>query len=289
MTERPSAPRTPSRLRRTVTAGVAGLAGLSLVLTTAACVSDNTDSDENTIRVATSPGPYSEIFREGITPILEEDGYTVEFDDYTELQQADTALMEGGADLNVDQHIAYMENFNAESGADLAAITPVPTVPAGLYSSRHHSLDEIADGQTVSVPEDPSNTSRAYNLLVKAGWLTLKPGTDEASVTAADIQDNPHNLDIQLVDSAFISRAIDDVDWAVIPGSMSYASGIDTNLQLLQEDLLPALVLQAVTQQDQVDSDWAKAVADAYASDEFATYMAGRDEDDYWVIPEELQ
>lgn len=276
-----------SRLLRTATAGVAAT---GLVLTAAACADDGSGSDDdNTIRVATSPGPYSELFREGITPILEEDGYTVEFDDYTELQQADTALMEGGADLNVDQHIAYMENFNEESGADLAAITPVPTVPAGLYSSRHDNLDEIADGQTVSVPEDPSNTSRAYNLLAKLGWITLTDDADPAMVTAEDIADNPYDLDIQLVDSAFISRAIDDVDWAVIPGSMSYASGIDTDLQLEQEDLLPALVLQAVTQQDQVDSDWANAVADAYASDEFADYMASRDEDDYWVIPEELQ
>ncbi|MEJ6548850.1 MetQ/NlpA family ABC transporter substrate-binding protein [Corynebacterium sp. USCH3] len=280
--------------RRTTIRRVLRTAGAATVTTglavgVAACADDGPGQEEGTIRVATSPGPYSELFREGVAPIVEEDGYTVEFDDYTELQQADIALQEGSADLNVDQHIAYMENFNREAGADLASVTPVPTVPAGLFSSRHDSLDEIADGQSVSIPEDPSNASRAYRLLVKAGWLTVKDGTDEADIAADDIEDNPHDLDIRLVDSAFISRAIDDVDWAVIPGSMSYASGIDTDLQLLQEDLLPELVLQAVTQQDQVGSDWADAVADAYRSDEFADYLAGRDEDDYWVVPEELQ
>ncbi|MGO1949785.1 MAG: MetQ/NlpA family ABC transporter substrate-binding protein [Mycobacteriaceae bacterium] len=278
--------RTTRAARTLRSAGAIGVAG-ALVLTTAACMGgDDGGDDDDTIRVATSPGPYSELFREGVTPILEEQGYEVTFDDFTELQQADIALSEGSADLNVDQHTAYMDNFNSESGGDLGSIVPIPTVPAGLFSSQHTDLGEIEDGQTVSIPEDPANTSRAYRLLVKAGWLTLKDGTDETAVTAEDIEDNPHDLDIQLVDSAFISRAIDDVDWAVIPGSMSYSSGIDTDLQLLQEDLLPDLELVAVTQQDQVGSDWAEDVKDAYLSDEFAEYLASRDEDDYWVVPE---
>lgn len=148
------------------------------------------------IRVAASPGPYTDLFREGVAPILEDEGYTVEFEDFTELQQANVALQEESVDLNVDQHTAYMEAFNRDSGADLASLTPIPTVPAGLFSSKHTSLDDVKDGQTVSIPDDSSNTSRAYRMLVRAGWLTLKPGTDETQITGEDIDENPHNLDI---------------------------------------------------------------------------------------------
>ncbi|MDN6281422.1 MAG: MetQ/NlpA family ABC transporter substrate-binding protein [Corynebacterium sp.] len=239
-----------------------------------------------TTLAAASPGPYTDLFRDGVAPILEDEGYTVEFKDYSELQQANIALHEGGADLNVDQHTAYMEAFNRDAGADLASLTPIPTVPAGLFSSSHTSLDDVADGHTVSIPDDPSNTSRAYRILVQAGWLTLKPGTDDTQITSEDIAENPHNLDINTVDSSIIPRSIDDVDWAVIPGSRSYAAGTDPKLQVLQEELLPELVLVAVTQSDQVDEDWAQAVTDAYNSEEFAEFLDEENKDGYWFVPE---
>ncbi|MEY8567068.1 MetQ/NlpA family ABC transporter substrate-binding protein [Corynebacteriaceae bacterium 7-707] len=272
-------------LRRVGATAVAATLAASL----AACVDDGSQQEEGTIRVGTSPGPYSEVFREGIVPILEDDGYEVTFDDFTELQQADIALKEGSVDLNVDQHTAYMEAFNRDAGADLVAVTPVPTVPAGLYSSTHDSLDEIADGQTVSIPEDPSNASRAYRILAQAGWLTLKDGADDTELTAGDIADNPRGLDIRTLDSAFIPRGLDDVDWAVIPGSMAYASGVDPELQLLQEELLPELELVAVVRSEDAESEWADAVAAAYRSDEFAEYLESRGEDSYWFIPEALK
>ena len=272
-----------SRIFRTLGATTLA-AGVAFIL--AACADDESDTDDQTIRVAASPGPYTDLFRDGVAPILEDEGYTVEFKDYSELQQANIALHEGGADLNVDQHTAYMEAFNRDAGADLASLTPIPTVPAGLFSSSHTSLDDVADGHTVSIPDDPSNTSRAYRILVQAGWLTLKPGTDDTQITSEDIAENPHNLDINTVDSSIIPRSIDDVDWAVIPGSRSYAAGTDPKLQVLQEELLPELVLVAVTQSDQVDEDWAQAVTDAYNSEEFAEFLDEENKDGYWFVPE---
>ncbi len=272
-----------SRIFRTLGATTLA-AGVAFSL--AACADDESDTDDRTIRVAASPGPYTDLFRDGVAPILEDEGYTVEFKDYSELQQANIALHEGGADLNVDQHTAYMEVFNRDAGADLASLTPIPTVPAGLFSSSHASLDDVADGHTVSIPDDPSNTSRAYRILVQAGWLTLKPGTDDTQITSEDIAENPHNLDINTVDSSIIPRSIDDVDWAVIPGSRSYAAGTDPKLQVLQEELLPELVLVAVTQSDQVDEDWAQAVTDAYNSEEFAEFLDEENKDGYWFVPE---
>ena len=253
--------------------------------------SDNTtaEGDLETIRVATSPGPYSELFEDAVGPILEKEGYNVDYQSFTDLTQADTALAEGSADLNVDQHTGWMNVFNNEKGADLTSITEVPTVPAGVYSERHQSIDEVADGQSVGVPMDGSNKSRALHVLVDAGWITLRDDADEALVSEADIAENPHNLDIQPMDSANLSRSLPDLDWAVIPGSMSYSAGLDPNLQLFQENLRPELILVAVTTEDKADKPWAKAVADAYRSDEFKDYLNEHNENNYWFLPESLQ
>ena len=251
--------------------------------------SDSAEGDSQTIRVATSPGPYSELFEDAVGPILEKDGYTVEYTSFTDLTQADIALNEGSADLNVDQHTAWMNVFNEEKGGNLASITEVPTVPAGLYSDKYTDIEEVADGQTVGIPMDGSNKSRALHLLVDAGWITLRDDADETLIAESDIAENPHNLDIKPMDSANLSRSLPDLDWAVIPGSMSYSAGLDPQLQVFQENLRPELILVAVTTQDKADEPWTEAVAEAYRSDEFKEYFDANNENNYWFLPESLQ
>lgn len=251
--------------------------------------SDSAEGDSQTIRVATSPGPYSELFEDAVGPILEKDGYTVEYTSFTDLTQADIALNEGSADLNVDQHTAWMDVFNEEKGGNLASITEVPTVPAGLYSDKYTDIEEVADGQTVGIPMDGSNKSRALHLLVDAGWITLRDDADEALIAESDIAENPHNLEITPMDSANLSRSLPDLDWAVIPGSMSYSAGLDPQLQVFQENLRPELILVAVTTEDKADEPWTEAVAEAYRSDEFKEYFDANNENNYWFLPESLQ
>ena len=251
--------------------------------------SDTAEGDSQTIRVATSPGPYSELFEDAVGPILEKDGYTVEYTSFTDLTQADIALNEGSADLNVDQHTAWMKVFNEEKGGNLASITEVPTVPAGLYSDKYTDIEEVADGQTVGIPMDGSNKSRALHLLVDAGWITLRDDADEALIAESDIAENPHNLEITPMDSANLSRSLPDLDWAVIPGSMSYSAGLDPQLQVFQENLRPELILVAVTTEDKADEPWTEAVAEAYRSDEFKEYFDANNENNYWFLPESLQ
>ena len=273
-------------------AAVSTAAALSFGLV--ACGSDDASSDPagtgdtKTIRVATSPGPYSELFQEGVAPILEKDGYTLEYTNFTDLTQADTALAEGNADLNVEQHTAWLEVFNKEKNANLVSITEVPTVPAGLYSEKHEKLEDVADGQTVGIPLDGSNKSRAIHVLVDAGWITLRDDADEALLSEADIAENPHNLDIKPMDSANLSRSLPDLDWAVIPGSMSYSAGLDPNLQRFQENLRPELILVAVTTEGKQDTPWAKAVSEAYRSEEFKKYFDSQNTNNYWFFPDSL-
>ena len=105
-----------------------------------------------------------------IKPILEEAGYTVTDIGFTGVLEADIALNDGEIDLNVDQHTAYLENFNENTGADLVGITPIPTVPAGLYPGRKDNLAAIEANDTIGIPNDPSNSARA---LLTPKWRPL--------------------------------------------------------------------------------------------------------------------
>lgn len=265
---------------------LAAVATAATAISLAACSAD--ESDSNTIRVGSSPGPYSELFKDGVDPVLKEAGYTIEYKDFSDLRQADVALSEGSIDLNVDQHTAYMNVFNDETGSDLASITDIPTVKTKVYSERHQSVDDVADGQTVWIPQDGSNQTRAFRILIKLGWITVNEDADQKLLTVADIKDNPHNLQIEAMDSATIPRALGDLDWGVIPGSISYSSGVDPALAVAEEDLSKDLILQAVSTQDKVDSEWAKAVHDAYRSPDFLDYLKEKNADNYWFVPDSL-
>jgi len=265
------------------------LALFTLVLT--ACGNDKKGSAEEktTFIVGTSPGPYSELFLEAVKPLLEEKGYTIETKVFSDLLSANIAITEGVVDLNVDQHTAYFSNFNEEKGAKLTAVTPIPTVPAGIFPGRKSSLDDITDGDSIGIPKDPSNAARAYALLQKAGLIKLTDGIELVKATVSDIEENPHNLDIVEMDSAQIPRSLVDLDYGVIPGSIVYSSKLDPTTKLLSEDVLKNLELVAVVDESNIDSKWAKDVAAAYQSDEFKVYLAENNKDDYWFIPEELK
>lgn len=248
-----------------------------------------TDQEKTTIKIGTSPGPYSELFLEGVAPVLEEQGFTIEVTDFTDLRAADVALQEGAVDLNVDQHLAYMNNFNEEANAKLTPITPIPTVPTGMYSKNKTSTKEVAAGDKVAIPDDASNAARALLLLEKAGWIVLDEAIEPMQATPTDIVENPHNLEIVAMSSAQIPRSLADVAYGVIPGSMLYAAGMSSNDSLLNEDILPDLVLHAVVNGGQENTAWAQAVVAAYKSDAFKAYMADVNFDNYWFIPEELK
>ncbi|WP_040226670.1 MetQ/NlpA family ABC transporter substrate-binding protein [Bhargavaea cecembensis] len=263
----------------------------ALLLNLAGCgkADEESGKDKMVINVGTSPGPYSELFLDAVKPILEDKGFTVKTTDFSDLLQADVALADGGVDLNVDQHTAYMKNFNENKNAELISLTPIPTVPAGIFPGKKTSLDDVEKGDTVGIPNDASNAARAYALLQKAGWIKLDDDVELVKATAQDIKENPYDLKIVEMDSAQIPRSLQDFAYGVIPGSMVYAADMDASLSLLPEDVLKDLELVAVINQTNKDSKWAQAVIDAYHSDEFKAYMKEHNQDDYWFIPEELK
>ncbi|TCS81835.1 MetQ/NlpA family ABC transporter substrate-binding protein [Pectinatus cerevisiiphilus] len=267
-----------------------GIALLTLIMGAsllAGCGNDTaSNNNKKELVYSKSQGPYSELFEQGIKPILEKKGYKVTGKDMSDLLQADVALNEGEVDFNVEQHTAYMENFNEKQDGHLVALTPIPTVPAGIYAGSKTSLDQIADGDRIAVPNDASNTARAYALLQKAGWIKLDPNKDLTDVTQQDIVENPHNLQFVEMKSLNIPAVRSDFAYIVITGSIVYNAKIDPSTALLKEDILPHLLLQLVVNEKNKDAQWAKDIVAAYHSDEFKDYIS-KNNNGLWFVPEQ--
>lgn len=282
--------------KRKLIGRMVGLVSLGLFLTAcgnqqkAADVTEKTNLEEKqTITVGTSPGPYSELFLTAVKPILEKDGYQVKEVAFDALLQADVALNEGEIDFNVDQHTAYLQNFNENSEAHLTGIVAVPTVPAGLFGGRKQSLEEVAIKDVIAIPQDPSNMARALLILQKAGWITLDSAVEPIEATPSDIVENKFDLTINALDSAQIPRSLADVDYAIIPGSIVYSANIPAETSLLSEDILKNYELVVTVDEKNADTDWAKAIVAAYKSDEFAAYLEKENTNHYWFIPADLK
>ena len=100
----------------------------------------------------------------------------------------------------------------------------------GAYSYKYKSIDDIEDGATVAIPNDPSNEARALNVLVSAGLIKVKDGE---LITVADITENPKNLQFKELEAAQLPRALDDIDIAVINGNYALDADLDVTKDAL--------------------------------------------------------
>lgn len=98
--------------------------------------------------------------------------------------------------------------------------------PFGIYAGKTKSLEELADGAKIAVPNDGTNEGRALLLLEAQGLIKLKENVG-FTATKLDIVENPKNLEIQELDAAQLVRALGDVDLAVINGNYAIQGGLN--------------------------------------------------------------
>ncbi|WP_085248638.1 MetQ/NlpA family ABC transporter substrate-binding protein [Gilliamella mensalis] len=239
------------------------------------------------ISMGVSPGPYNDLFNDAVKPILESEGYKVKLVNFPHLLESDIALTEGSIDLTVAQHTAYMNVFNEQRNAHLKSVVHVPSVPAAIFSNKYTSLKQVFSGAKVAIPQDASNAARSYNLLEKAGWIKLKENTNPILASKNDIANNIAGIEIIEMDSANIPRVLNDLDFAVIPGSIVYSANIDATKALLSETIIPDLEIMVVVNEGNENSQWAQDIKRIYQSQQFKDYMKAHNQNGYWVMPKE--
>ena len=236
----------------------------------------NTGDSDKVITVGATPTPHAEILN-AAKSALEAEGYTLDVVEFTDYVQPNTALVDGDLDANYFQHTPYLNNFNKENGTDLAAAFDMHNEPFGIYAGKTASLEELADGASVAIPNDGSNETRALLLLQDAGLIKLKDGIDPTSdATKLDITENPKNLDIQEIAAEQLPRSLADVDLAVINGN--YALQADLNASedsLITEnpDYAKVYVNVVACRAGEENSDKIQALKKALQSDDVKKYV----------------
>lgn len=185
-------------------------------------------ADENgitTLTVGASPVPHGEILEFVDAELAEAAGLDLEivaFDDYV---LPNTALAEGDLDANYFQHLPYFESQVSEQGFDFDHFEGVHIEPYGIYSDSLESVDDLPDGGTIGITNDPGNQARALDLLQEAGVITL--AETEGDPTLFDIAENPKGLEFIETAPEQLVRSLQDVDAAIINGN--YALEADLN------------------------------------------------------------
>ena len=218
---------------------------LLVVFAVAGCGSDNkqaasssssSSSQGKVLKVGATAVPHAEIL-EVVKPLLAKEGIDLQIVEFSDYVQPNLALHDKELDANFFQHAPYLENFMSEhSDVKLANAGGIHIEPMGIYSKKIKSLNELKDGASIALPNDPTNGGRSLLLLEKAGLLKLKDGVG-VKATVQDITENPKHLQFKEVEAAQVPRTLDDVDAAVINTNFAMQVNlVPTKDALLMED-----------------------------------------------------
>lgn len=176
------------------------------------------------VTVGIVPGSAEDVWQVVVDQAKAE-GIEVELQFFTDYNQPNEALQNGSIDLNAFQHIAFLDNWNESNDGSLVPIGFTFVSPMGTYSEKIKSLDELPEGGTVAIPNDPTNGGRALLALELAGVLEID---DEAGilVTPEDITENPKNIKIEELDAAQLAATLPDVDAAIINTNFANDAGL---------------------------------------------------------------
>lgn len=238
---------------------------------TVVTTTDGTDPTKDTIVIGTTEGDFADMVRNQVKADLEAKGYKVELKTFTDYVIPNQALASGDLDINIFQHKPYLDNFKTEHNLDLVEVFQVPTAPLGIYAGKKNDLNAVQDGDSIAVPNDPSNFARVLVMLNDLGWVKLKDNVDPITASKADIADNLKNIKFIELEAANLPNSRDEADFVVINGNYATDAGIKLTDALTQEQSFAYINWSAVKTADK-DAKWVQDVSDSYNSDGFKTY-----------------
>ncbi|HJB32825.1 MAG TPA: MetQ/NlpA family ABC transporter substrate-binding protein [Candidatus Oscillibacter excrementavium] len=274
------------------------LLGLTLCLSLAACGGDSAadsgaadtgaaeeggDSGETvTLTVAASPTPHAVILEQCV-PILAEQGIDLVINQYSDYVVPNTAVEDGDEDANYFQHLPYLEEFNETRGTHLVSVAGVHIEPMGIYAGKTASLDELADGAVIGIPNDPTNEGRALLLLEAQGLITLDDSSN-LSATPNNIVDNPKNLQFEEIEAQTLPSSRPDLDLAVINSNYALGAGLNPTTDALAiESGDSPYVNVLVVKEGNEDNPAIQALVEALHSDTIRDFI--NEEFDGAVVP----
>ncbi|MET3696222.1 D-methionine transport system substrate-binding protein [Bacillus oleivorans] len=235
-------------------------------------IDDQTDSEEISLKVASLIPPMTDILEIAKTQ-LKEDGINLEIVVLSDNIQPNNALAAKEVDANFFQHVPYMEEYNEANGTDLVPVQPIYHAIYGVYSKNYETMDELPEGATIAIANDPTNIGRSLAILDQAGVIKLKEGVG-IHATQADIMENPKNYKFEEVDLLMLARMYDDADAVIMTPAYAQPLGLTPKSDaLLTEGLESEFAITLVARSDNADSEVIQKLAKSMTSTEVKKFL----------------
>ncbi|MEW9053789.1 MAG: MetQ/NlpA family ABC transporter substrate-binding protein [Neobacillus sp.] len=230
------------------------------------------EKEEVTLEVATLIPPMTDIL-EIVKPLMKEEGINLEIIVLSDNVQPNNALANKEVDANFFQHIPYMEEYNKANGSELVLVKPIYHAVYGAYSKRYKSIDDLPEGATIAIANDPTNIGRSLDMLSDHGLITLKEGAG-IHATQADIVENKKNYKFVEVDLLMLARMLDDADLVAMTPAYAAPLGLTPKKDaLLTEGLESAFAISLVARSDNADSKAIQLLAEKMTGPEVRKFL----------------
>lgn len=247
--------------------------GLALVVLVLAACGQSEETTKVKLGVVGDKNDQWEYLQE---ELLEKENIEIELVKFTDYRQPIVSLDDGSIDMHSALTEIYMDSINEEGGYSNTTLGYTTLNPMGVFSEKIDSLDELADGALVAIPDDVSNGSRALLLLQTAGLIEL----DESKgllPTTSDITSNPKNLQFEEMAANQTARALADVDISLINNDMATDAGyVPTQdsiyLEPVAESSKPYYNVIAV-REGETDNEVYNTILEYYQTDEVAAII----------------
>lgn len=203
-----------------------------------------------------------------------EEGIDINIITFSDYVAPNLALDQGELDLNAFQTISYFDEFVEEHNIDIVPIGSTVIAPMGLYSEQYNSIDELPDGAQIAMPNEATNMGRALLLLEEAELITLAEGVG-LTATAADIVENPKNIEIMPMTSGHTPRAMQDVEASIINNGIAVDAGLNPTEDPIageSDTATPYINLIAAHEENAQDEDFLKIV-ELYQQEDTAEFI----------------
>lgn len=187
-------------------------------------------SNPNTLIVGTMAGPETDIIEVAQNIAQTRYGLTIKLIEFSDYNLPNAALQDGTLDMNIFQHLPYLEDAIQTHHYDLEVVGKTFLYPMAVYSQTVKTLNDLKPEAIIAIPNDPSNETRALLLLQSAGLIELK---HRKTLSVFDIRANPHHYQFRELDAAQLPRVLPDVDAAVINTTFAIPAGLHPNRDAL--------------------------------------------------------
>jgi D-methionine transport system substrate-binding protein len=260
--------------RRTRLAGAAVALSALFALTSCAGSADEpaatgTDGDLGTVTVGALATPAGDILKFVDENLAGEAGLEIDFQEFTDYNTPNVALSDGSIDANLFQNDTFLETYNSQAGGTLVSLGDIYLPSAAFYSNTVTSLDDLKNGATIAIPNDPTNEGRALKILAAEGLIE----TTEEPASVSDITDNPNKYEFQEIENATLPQAVQDVDVAFVTISFALPAGLTADQAILVEGSDSPYFNVLATTPELEDDPRLQKLKELLLSDETQAYM----------------